>query len=330
MGPAGREAIIDHVMGGGSYLGSCAGAFLLADYSRTTLGVLPMRMTSTGTGTTTVSFAHLEDGHPIKTFLYEHGITDYIVSGIPQYGGPRLTPANRHPEGTEFLGEIVSTTSRLRNMVGTYYAAAYQPTADSGIVIGATGHFEYGRRYEHTILSAAFLNYARLRSQVEIEPSESADLDTIRAKIVDVAFAELGKQSATVGNTAANWPWKMQWSLVGSNPPWCSEFVSWSYAAAGIPFIGGSHGGWMLDNWSRVIRHFSNAGQYVKKGSDRWSEIAPKPGDYVHMKGHSAMVLSVDGDRLTTIEGNVRNRVVSREVPNWRSSSILGIGLLET
>jgi hypothetical protein len=167
MGAAGREAIVEHVMAGGSYVGSCAGAFLLADYSRTTLHLLPMRMPVNRSGTQTVSFAHLDDGHPVKEFLYQHGVTDYIVPNLPQLGGPRLSPANRHPDGVEFLGGIVSASRSIRGSIGTYFVVAYQPTEDSGIVLGTSGHPEYNRRWEHTVLNAALLNYARLRSQVE-------------------------------------------------------------------------------------------------------------------------------------------------------------------
>jgi hypothetical protein len=187
------------------------------------------------------------------------------------------------------------------------------------------GRWEISVHGKHSIANGApyrlYVGQETPEAEVFVSPGQLA---------ADLAFAELGRNAKQVGLELDDWPVRLSGSLVGRNPPWCSEFVSWAYAAAGTPFTGGSHGGWMLDNWSRVIRHFSNAGQYVKKGSDRWSEITPKPGDYVHMKGHSALVLEVRGDTLVTIEGNVKGRVVSREFPNWRNSAILGIGLLET
>jgi hypothetical protein len=162
MGPAAREAIRQHVYLGGSIVGSCAGAFMSAN-----LGLLPMRMPVNRSGTQTVDFSHLDDGHSVKEFLYDHGITNYVVPNLPQLGGPRLRPSNARADGIEFMGQIVSASRRIRGSVGTYFVAAYQPSEDSGIVIGTSGHPEYGRRWEHTVLNAALLNYARLRSQIE-------------------------------------------------------------------------------------------------------------------------------------------------------------------
>ena len=167
IGEAGRANVVSHVMQGGSIVGSCAGAFMLNDSWRYHLGLMPLRMPSNRSGTQTVSFAHLDDGHPVKEFLYDHGVTDYIVSGIPQLGGPRFNPANARADGIEFIGEIIGASKRIRSTVGTYYAVGYQPPGALGFVIGASGHLEYNRKPQHVIANAALLNYARLRSQIE-------------------------------------------------------------------------------------------------------------------------------------------------------------------
>jgi hypothetical protein len=179
LGAAGRQTIVDFVLGGGSVLGSCAGAYLFADYSKNVLGMWQGWMGSNGRGTHSVSFAKTPD-HPIAQFLVAAGIEDMTIRNIPHIGGPRYNPNARHPEGTVFVGEIISSSRSIRRTVGTPYLIEYQPTPESGVLLLQPSHPEYGKGPKingvstHTILNAALLNYARLRSQVGANISSGA------------------------------------------------------------------------------------------------------------------------------------------------------------
>lgn len=160
LGSSGRQAMRDFVYAGGSYSGSCAGAFLIGDYSSTVLHLWEGRMGVNGTGTQTVSFADWPD-HPVSQYLVANGIESMKLYSVPHYGGPRIRESYRHPEGTEFVGRITSGIA-----AGSSYLLEYRPTPESGLIAVQPSHPEYGRRESHLALNAAILSYAASGSQV--------------------------------------------------------------------------------------------------------------------------------------------------------------------
>lgn len=115
---------------------------------------------------------------------------------------------------------------------------------------------------------------------------------------------------------------------------WCTDFVSWVYRAAGVPFTGGYQGGWHLTNNFAVRAWFERQGRWVAKGSPEWERFQPRPGDYLRFDtrryGHSAIVRYVAGDTLYTIEGNARGGIVRlRRYPDYKHNRrIDGIGMV--
>lgn len=184
LGESGRQAIRDFVNVGGSYTGSCAGAFLIGDYSKSVLNLWAGKMGVNGTGKQTVSFADWPD-HPVSRFLVEHGIESLTVAGIPHIGGPRFSELYRHPNDTEFVGTIASGIAG-----GTSYLIEYRPTDESGLIVVQPSHPEYGRKPEHIVLSAAILDYAASQSQVT--PTVKADLEWGQSAVMADATEKVG------------------------------------------------------------------------------------------------------------------------------------------
>src|SRR5262249_16462857 len=102
----------------------------------------------------------------------------------------------------------------------------------------------------------------------------------------------------------------------GKGKNWCSEFVSWVYRKAGVPFSGGGQRDWLLNDTRKIIAWFSERQSYVDRRSAYWSTYLPEPGDYVFIgranpsggltdREHSGIVEFVDASgALHTIEGN--------------------------
>lgn len=134
---------------------------------------------------------------------------------------------------------------------------------------------------------------------------------------------------------------------------WCAEFVSWCYYRAGVPLDKGSftssiaeglEGDWMHRSTTRLRDWFLGEGKYIERGSPRWYDYMPMPGDFVFIgradsdRKHSGLVefLHPDGS-LHTIEGNNGGRPVSRyEYPLYKINNtdngsangiVLGIGV---
>jgi len=161
IGEAGRQAVYDFVTAGGSYSGSCAGAFSIQrERFRSPLyGIWDGTLRdSGGNGSQTVSFVG-DAEHPIAEFLAEHGVTSLTVSGILHAGGPRFTTPNQ-PEGTNFVGVVTSASRRIRNTIGTPFVLEYQKTPQHGMIAVIPSHPEHSSKPEQVVLMAAVLQHA--------------------------------------------------------------------------------------------------------------------------------------------------------------------------
>lgn len=149
--------------------------------------------------------------------------------------------------------------------------------------------------------------------------------------VVGVALAEAGHDLPGVGASRRDGPGPLS-RFVPADGLWCSDFVSWVYRVAGVPFTGGYGGGWHLTNNHMVRAWYVRRGAFVEQGSAAWRHVQPLPGDYVRIHtrtwGHSAIVRTVSGGTLYTIEGNAGGRVITTRYPSWRTHErIDGIGV---
>lgn len=152
--------------------------------------------------------------------------------------------------------------------------------------------------------------------------------------IVALASAERGRGPNEVGEDLGSYPHDLG-RYLERDEAWCSEFVAWSYRAAGHPLSGGSeNGGWMI-TYSQALRSwFQQHGSFISNGSSMWRTYTPKAGDYIRYNnsggGHSGIVRYASGTTLYTVEGNVSNSVKLLTLTNWRDrSNIDGIGTRE-
>jgi subtilisin-like proprotein convertase family protein len=149
--------------------------------------------------------------------------------------------------------------------------------------------------------------------------------DGLGDEVVAIALAEEGRGPNGVGDDLDRYPWDLG-RYLGEGEWWCSEFVSWAYKAAGRPFTGGYEtGGWMLKGSTGIRSWFQNHETWIDRWGSEWDSFTPAPGDYIRWDndsgGHSAIVQRAAGDTLWTIDGNYGNRVVVREIYDYKSNS---------
>jgi hypothetical protein len=161
------------------------------------------------------------------------------------------------------------------------------------------------------------------------EDVKNAGEDT-GARIVAVAESQIGRHDRDAG-------WIGLYHGHGS--AWCSEFVSWCYMTAGVPFSGGRKNidlcfkAWNLTNTRQIIRYFKKHLRYYEI-DDLPQDLIPRPGDYVFItntegrRAHSGIAKEViqeaDGtETLVTIEGNNKGRPVAEyRYPDFRHNKV--------
>lgn len=162
--------------------------------------------------------------------------------------------------------------------------------------------------------------------------TRSATASNLGLTIVQIAAAEDGRDLATVGTSRALPPGPLR-QYVRPGGLWCSDFVSWVYRAAGVPFTGGYEGGWMLPNNVAIRRWFERQGAWIGRTPQGFGTFQPRPGDYVRVDtptwSHSAIVRYVEGDVLHTVEGNAGGHVHLTSHRRWHADTrIEGFGLV--
>lgn len=157
------------------------------------------------------------------------------------------------------------------------------------------------------------------------------------AHIVEVALGERGRDLASIGAGRLDAPGPL--SRWVSGVLWCSDFVSWVYRVAGVPFSGGygDGAGWQLTSNTTIRRWYERHHAWVDRssadeGGAEWSTFRPRPGDYVRIQsptwGHSGIVRYVEGDTLHTVEGNASGRVIATHYAHYRTHErIDGFGM---
>lgn len=163
-------------------------------------------------------------------------------------------------------------------------------------------------------------------------------MDMVPHEVVALAMAEMRRCPAEVGCDRGEYPGALKDYLRRTGrgtcdyEAWCSEFVSWVYKAAGLPFTGGHEGGWMFTYSMAIKRWFGHNERFVSRTDPDYQTFTPAPGDYIRYRndwgGHSGIVRKVEGTTLYTIEGNIGNRVVLRTIRNYKNrSDIDGFGM---
>lgn len=94
---------------------------------------------------------------------------------------------------------------------------------------------------------------------------------------------------------------------------WCADFVSWVYKQAGLPFSGGTSGGWRIPSAEGVQAYMEKKGTFTANSP---SAPDPQPGDiYIINEGqHVGIVVKVENGALYTISGNTSTENYSNGV----------------
>ena len=137
--------------------------------------------------------------------------------------------------------------------------------------------------------------------------STSSGIDS--TGIIGVAQSELAKAPVEYDSNVLKYS-------DGNEEAWCADFVSWVHKEAGVPYTGGSSGGWRRASVLDLQSMYKNSPnyKYFNVGSD-----TPQPGDVAFYIGsqtpdggsnrHVNIVIEVNGDTMTTIGGNESNKV---------------------
>lgn len=130
--------------------------------------------------------------------------------------------------------------------------------------------------------------------------------DALRARIVEIAGAEIGVREATGHNDGARVEEYLAYTGLDKGHAWCAAFVSWCYGQAGRSAP--------RNAWSPAL--FPMARRYTD-GQIRQGSVQPADlfGIYNAKLGridHVGLVRKRAGNWLLTIEGNVDNRVLSK------------------
>ena len=163
----GRERIREYVRNGGSYLGSCAGAFITGIYCdkveetarKEYLAIWPGFCVTTGM-TDTYTGMFVEEGSPLLDYCDFGG--DMYIDSVYHNGGCYASRLEGYwPEGTEVLLRYDADTMKLYPPAHREVAAwAYKADERSGRVIATGSHPESKCTDERLDLMAAMVRYA--------------------------------------------------------------------------------------------------------------------------------------------------------------------------
>lgn len=163
----GRENIRKYIENGGSYIGTCAGAFLGS--------IAPVQ--DDGTLVPYKSYLAIWPGYTVETNLFNAYTGIFVDKGSPllkyyDFGGDNYIDSLRHyngcyayqksnyPKETEPLIRFDCDTAKLKKSIDNQVVAwAYKPNAKSGRVILSGSHPENPTSGERLELMASFIKY---------------------------------------------------------------------------------------------------------------------------------------------------------------------------
>lgn len=191
LGAVGRQRIVDFVKAGGSYLGTCAGAYLGStfrepdsikphpDYTHLWPGVAKR--------TKMFKLRHkvvLEKNSPLLKYNNFGG--DMTIDTVYHNGGCYAGVNYKWPEGTEILARY--NTDGIKTTTGVNHQPviwAYRPYAEGGRVICCGSHPEKDSNGERLLLMGAMMKYAmdgnapvRIKGKLEMGEARKMVADT--------------------------------------------------------------------------------------------------------------------------------------------------------
>ena len=139
-------------------------------------------------------------------------------------------------------------------------------------------------------------------------------------KFLEIARSQVGIKETPVNQVKYN-DWYYGRHVSGSSYPWCVVFVCW--CANQVDVLG-----------SLIPKTASSSTMYRWFKKNTSITMKPKKGDIGFLKGdttpasHTFIVYEVDGNKITTIEGNIDNKVV-KQTRKLTDSDILGFGVVD-
>lgn len=193
--PEGRKHIQEFVAAGGSYLGTCAGAFLGSAGSKSIgkndirnrklyLHLWPSIMHGTGLRKSYTAM-RLEPKSPLLKY-YDFG-KDMIIDSVRHNGGGYALeePSTPLPDGTEVLTRYVFENKEKVQINNQISAWAYKPNSQSGRTILIGSHPEGVQKGERRDYMAAMILYAmeanpqpKLKAELQIGSTRSMTCKT--------------------------------------------------------------------------------------------------------------------------------------------------------
>lgn len=185
----------------------------------------------------------------------------------------------------------------------------------------------YTVRYE--IRAAVSTTTARMSSPVseEFPASDAASLSSLQNKIIDIAREEYAKKPISYDSNVLKYSQNVKQA-------WCANFISWLMNEAGEPLVNPHSGNWRIPGVYTLQEYYIDTGRYQLS-----TKYTPKVGDVAIYIGaqtsdpssqeHTAIVVRVDGDTMTTLGGNEggRMRLTTQKIMEG-VNGLVGFGVL--
>lgn len=161
--------------------------------------------------------------------------------------------------------------------------------------------------------------------------TSNSAVGSIAQKVVQIAEAQMfaGVAETTPG---CNCGPVIEKYTAGQQIAWCAAFVSWVYKEAGGEFTGGTEPNkWLITYVPSLEDYLKNSGKfdYHLKGDN----YVPRPGDVIiylsNGASHTGLVNKVNGDIVTSIDGNWSERVATHEINYKTEPNLTGFGSLK-
>jgi len=145
-------------------------------------------------------------------------------------------------------------------------------------------------------------------------------------QVMEIALAEVGHERWQVGRGVEGFPGPLT-DYLEPFEWWCGDFVSWVYAAAGVPLSGGSNGGWLITDNRAIAAWHEQRGLWYDHDHPEWDTFEPRPGDFIRFftarYGHAAIVAEVTGTTVWVVEGNVEGAVERTPYYHFRRNRLI-------
>ncbi|MFA5543749.1 MAG: CHAP domain-containing protein [Bacilli bacterium] len=174
-------------------------------------------------------------------------------------------------------------------------------SSDATIVAATDQGVIHGIKEGQAVITAFSKSDHTVRGYITVTVYGVANVNYIE-RLIAAALSEEGyREGYNSDNKFGDW-------FMYNNADWCAMFVSWSANQAGIGLD-------VIHKFSLVsdgVRWFDERGLYHERG-----EYTPKRGDIIFFisgsrPSHVGIVVSVDDERVYTIEGNTSNSVAQR------------------